>query len=98
MQILDFVKLLFVGSASLLLLKNKTSSYTNSDAATHEDKLLAFIHKNISLLIAVLSCYDSERNFGKVQIFPMKVEMLLFASVKLRRLPEQKAASQVLVS
>ena len=60
--------------------------------------MLAFIHKNILLLTAVLSCYDSERNFGKVQIFPMKVEMLLFASVKLRRLPEQKAASEVLVS
>ena len=45
MQILDFVKLLFVGFASLLLLKNETSSYTNSDAATHEDRLFAFIHK-----------------------------------------------------
>ena len=66
MQILDFVKLLFVGSASLFLLKNKTSNYTNSDTATHEDKLLAFIHKNISLFTSVLSCYDSERNFGKV--------------------------------
>ena len=73
MQILDFVKLLFVGSVSLLLLKNKTSSYTNSDAATHEDKLLAFIHKNISLLTAVLSCYDSERNFGKV-LLPTDLE------------------------
>ena len=73
MQFLDCVKLLFVGSVPLLLPKNKSSSCTNSDAATHEDKFLAFIHKNVSLLTAVLNCYDSERNFGKVQIFPMKV-------------------------
>ena len=66
MKIFDFVKFLFVGFVSLLLLQNKTSSYTDSDAETHEEKLFAFIHKNISLSTAVLSCYDSERHFGKV--------------------------------
>ena len=48
---LDFVKSLFVGFASLLLLKNQTSIHTNSDAATHEDKLFAFTYKVFDCLL-----------------------------------------------
>ena len=62
----SFVILLFVGFSSLLLLKNETSSYTNSDAATHEDKLFAFIHKLFDCLLFFLSCYEFVRHFAKL--------------------------------